>query len=77
MRDVDAIKERMIACDWWHPQGYKKNKWKMIIKREKVSSPHILVGLQGQVKSFLWPLIVDDPWSDMIDRKTNRTKISQ
>ena len=23
MRDVDAIKER-VACDWWHPQGYKK-----------------------------------------------------
>ena len=29
MRDVDAIKER-IACDWWHPQSYKK-----IIIREK------------------------------------------
>ena len=23
MRDVDAIKERVV-CDWWHPQGYKK-----------------------------------------------------
>ena len=26
MRDVDPINER-IACDWWHPQSYKKNKY--------------------------------------------------
>ena len=36
MRDVDAIKE-LVACDWWHPQGYKKiNKYgKMVIKMGK------------------------------------------
>ena len=34
MRDVDAIKER-IACDWWHPQGYKKNKYVLLSKKQE------------------------------------------
>ena len=32
MRDVDAIKAR-IACDWWHPQVYKKNKYLLLSKK--------------------------------------------
>ena len=39
VRDVDAITE-CIVCDWWHPQGYKKNnylgkKWSVKERREK------------------------------------------
>ena len=34
MRDVDAFKER-IACDWGHPQGYKKNKYLLLSKKQK------------------------------------------
>ena len=39
IRDVDPIKER-VACDWWHPQGYKKIdkiniSGKIVIKRRK------------------------------------------
>ena len=33
MRDVDVIKER-IACDWWHPQGYKKNKYVLLSMKQ-------------------------------------------
>ena len=34
MRDVDAFKER-IACDWGHPQGYKKNAYLLLSKKQK------------------------------------------
>ena len=42
MEDVDAIKER-IACDRWHPQGYKKINinGNMVIKRGKMESKTI------------------------------------
>ena len=60
MRDVDAIKER-IACDWWHPQGYKKNKYVLLSKKQQNeisegwSKHNLLKGIFSDSNNiFLW-----------------------